>query len=81
MEPLIVDYYKPINEMARLAMERPDEHIYDDIIVVNGHKVYGFVSMKRIIEYAIMYEKTTAKEKIRLLICQVIPSLTAYYLI
>jgi len=61
--PLIVDAYTPINVVAKGAMARQDEHLYDDIIVTKSGRYLGLVSMKRIIEYTLMYEKTSAKER------------------
>lgn len=60
--PLIVDFYTPINVVAKKAMGRNDEEIFDDIIVTKGSAFYGLVSMKKIFEYTIMYEKNNAKE-------------------
>lgn len=60
--PLIVDYYTPINVVAKSAMERSDDELYDDVVVIKGDEFYGLVSMKRIIEYTLMYEKNAAKE-------------------
>jgi diguanylate cyclase (GGDEF)-like protein len=61
--PLIVDYYLPINVVAKSAMERPDEQLFDDLIVTKSGKYFGTVSMKKIFEYTLMYEKNNAKER------------------
>ena len=60
--PLIVDFYTPINVVAKSAMERADDAIYDDVIVTKSSKYYGMVSMKKIIEYTLLFEKNNAKE-------------------
>lgn len=61
-KPLIVDYYTPISVVAKSAMERPDDEIFDDVIVTKGNHYHGMVSMKRIFEYTLMFEKNNAKE-------------------
>ncbi len=61
-QALIVDYYTPINVVAKKAMERPDDRLFDDVIVIKGSQYYGLVTMKKIMEYALMYEKNSAKE-------------------
>lgn len=61
--PLVVDYYMPISVVAKSAMERPDEQIFDDVIVTKSGKYQGTVSMKKIFEYTLMYEKNSAKER------------------
>lgn len=60
--PLIVDFYTPINVVAKSAMERTDDAIYDDVIVTKSSKYFGMVSMKKIIEYTLLFEKNNAKE-------------------
>lgn len=60
--PLIVDLYTPINVVAKKAMERSDDDIYDDVIVTKAMKFFGIVNMKRIFEYTLMMEKNSAKE-------------------
>ncbi|MCK8058390.1 MULTISPECIES: GGDEF domain-containing protein [unclassified Fusibacter] len=60
--PLIVDSYTPISVVAKRAMERSDDEIFDDIIVTKSSKYYGIVSMKKIFEYTLMFEKNNAKE-------------------
>ncbi len=60
--PLIVDYYTPINKVAELAMARENDHIYDTIIVTQGTKYYGIVTVKNLLQYAIQLERDHAKE-------------------
>lgn len=45
-QPLIVDYYTSVIEVSKLAMNRPDEEIYDDIIIVMDGAIIGVVSIK-----------------------------------
>lgn len=61
-DPMIVDYFDPIHQVAKTALERDDNHLYDDIIVMKGSKYAGIVTMKRILEYSINYEKKYAQE-------------------
>ncbi len=60
--PLIVDLYTPISVVAKTAMGRSDDQLFDDIIVTKGSKYYGTVSMKKIFEYTLLFEKNNAKE-------------------
>lgn len=62
VQALVVDYYTPINVVAKKAMERADDRLFDDVIVIKGNQYYGLVTMKKIMEYALMYEKNNAKE-------------------
>ena len=61
-KPLVVDLYTPIHVVAKSAMERSDDTIFDDIIVTKSSRYFGMVSMKRIFEYTLLYEKNNAKE-------------------
>ena len=61
-EPLTVDYYTPINKVAELAMSRENDHIYDTIVVTQGTKYYGIVTVKNLLQYAIQLERDHAKE-------------------
>lgn len=44
--PLIVDFFMSITEVSKLAMERPEEELYDYILVNKGRIFYGAVSIK-----------------------------------
>ncbi|NRD76838.1 GGDEF domain-containing protein [Bacillus sp. BRMEA1] len=48
-EPLIVDYFQPITEVSKFAMERAEEARYDDVIVTKGNKFVGIVSIQRLL--------------------------------
>ncbi|MBN2796593.1 MAG: GGDEF domain-containing protein [Clostridia bacterium] len=61
-QPLMVDYYLPVHAVAKKALNRSNEHLYEDIIVLKGAQYAGIVTMKRILDYAINYEKNYAKE-------------------
>lgn len=45
-EPLIVDFFMSITEVSKLAMERPEEELYDYILVNKDHRFFGAVSIK-----------------------------------
>jgi len=62
-KPLIVDFYTPINVVAKMAMGRVDDEIFDDVIVTKAMHFYGLVSMKDIFEYTLLFEKNNAKEQ------------------
>lgn len=60
--PMIVDYFMPIHDVARKALKRSTEDLYDDIIVCKGTEYAGLVTMSDLLDYAINYEKNYAKE-------------------
>lgn len=60
--PLIVDYYTPVNEVSRIAMSRKTENIYDYIIVTNNNKYYGIVSIRSLLNYTTMLECNYARQ-------------------
>jgi diguanylate cyclase (GGDEF)-like protein len=43
-------------------MGRTDDQLFDDVIVTKGSKYLGTVSMKKIFEYTLLFEKNNAKE-------------------
>lgn len=47
--PLIVDRYIPITEVSTLAMSRPPEDLYDDIIVTKNDLYDGMVSIRELL--------------------------------
>nr|WP_106781709.1 GGDEF domain-containing protein [Lysinibacillus timonensis] len=47
--PLIVDYFQSITEVSRLAMEREEEDLYDDVIVTKNDKFNGVVSIRSLL--------------------------------
>lgn len=48
--PLIVDYSVPITEVSKLAMSRPEDNLYDYIIITKEDRYYGIVTVKRLLE-------------------------------
>lgn len=47
--PLLVDYFASVIEVSKLAMIRPDEEVYDDVIIKKENLVYGVVSIKELL--------------------------------
>lgn len=47
--PLIVDYALPITDVSTLAMQRPEQDLYDDIIVTNNGHFIGVVSIRALL--------------------------------
>ncbi|TSI06200.1 GGDEF domain-containing protein [Lysinibacillus sp. BW-2-10] len=47
--PLIVDYYQSITEVSKVAMERKEEDLYDDVIVTKDGKFAGVVSIRALL--------------------------------
>lgn len=47
--PLIVDYFTSVIEVSKLAMNRPEEEIYDDVIVKMDDDIIGVVSIKNLL--------------------------------
>jgi len=47
--PLIVDFHQPITEVSKLAMERQEEELYDDVIVTKDGKFMGVVSIRALL--------------------------------
>lgn len=47
--PLIVDFHQPITEVSKLAMERQEEALYDDVIVTKDDKFIGVVSIRALL--------------------------------
>lgn len=48
-DPLIVEYSQSITEVSRLAMERKEEDLYDDVIVTKDEKFMGVVSIRALL--------------------------------
>ncbi|WP_332651128.1 GGDEF domain-containing protein [Lysinibacillus sp. 54212] len=47
--PLIVDYSLPITDVSTLAMQRPEQDLYDDIIVTKNSEFFGVVSIRALL--------------------------------
>ncbi len=60
--PLIVDCYTPVYQVANSSLARTEENIYDDIIVTKGLRYAGIVPMRKLVEYTLNCEKNYARE-------------------
>ena len=60
--PLIVDFDTPINIVSEQAMTRLDKKTYDNIIVTKNSKYFGIVSVKKLLQYAISFERNYARQ-------------------
>lgn len=60
--PLMTDYFTPVNKVMKLAMAREPDHVYDSIIVTKGSEYYGMVTIKKLLEFSMAIEKKYAKE-------------------
>ncbi|MFW2487949.1 CBS domain-containing protein [Clostridium chromiireducens] len=49
--PLIVDYYTAINEVARRAMSRKKNNIYDHIIITYNNMYLGIIPVSSLLSY------------------------------
>lgn len=47
--PLLVDHFASVIEVSKLAMDRPNKEVYDDVIVKRDNSVYGVVSIKELL--------------------------------
>lgn len=59
--PLIVDHRAPIEEVAREAMNRHNQKIYDDIIVAREGKLLGTVSVQKMLDTLTQVQVELAK--------------------
>ncbi len=60
--PLIVDYYTSINNVAETAMTREEDKTYDNILITKGSKFCGIVSIKKLLQFTTALEKNYARE-------------------
>lgn len=59
--PLIVEGALPLEDVAKAAMERPQENIYDDILVVEIGQLLGVVSVQRMLDNLTQVQVELAK--------------------
>lgn len=62
VRPLTIDYYTPVTKALSLAMQRPKNNLYDDIIITQCSKYYGMTTIYDIISHTTEYEKRYAKQ-------------------
>lgn len=58
---LQVDVNKPIHVVAKLAMERDTEHLYDFITIIKDGQYFGIVTVKELLEKSMEIEINFAK--------------------
>ena len=59
--PLVMDGATPVEDVAKAAMNRDNERIYDDIIVVEGGRLVGTVSVQRMLDTLTQLQVELAK--------------------
>ncbi|MCE5284951.1 MAG: GGDEF domain-containing protein, partial [Pelosinus sp.] len=59
--PLIVDYYTPLEQVSKLAVAREEAHLYDYIIVTKEKKFYGITTVRCLLEKTTQLEINRAK--------------------
>lgn len=59
--PLVVEYDTPLEQVAKSALARTDDNIYDYILVVKGGDYYGTTTIKRLLEKVFQLELNRAK--------------------
>jgi diguanylate cyclase (GGDEF)-like protein len=59
--PLIVDYHTSLEQVAKSAVAREDDSIYDYIIIIKEGQYYGMTTIKRLLEATTQIEITRAK--------------------
>lgn len=61
--PLIVEYEAALTDVARQAMSRREEKLYDYVIVVNQGKYYGVTTIKQMLEKMSQLEANYARHQ------------------
>lgn len=59
--PLIVDYYMPLDQVSKFAVSRPEKNLYDYIIVTRNGLYYGITTVKCLLEKTTQLEVNRAK--------------------
>jgi diguanylate cyclase (GGDEF)-like protein len=59
--PLIVDYYTPLEQVSKFAVAREEDHLYDYIIVTKEKKFYGITTVRCLLEKTTQLEINRAK--------------------
>lgn len=62
-EFLMVDYRMPISVVADLAMDRPQDKLYDFVVVTKGDQYHGSVTIKRMLRKVTELEVSSAKQQ------------------
>jgi len=59
--PLIVDYYTPLDRISKIVISREEDKQYDYIIVEKDNKYYGVVTVISLLEKIMEFEVNVAK--------------------
>ena len=59
--PLIVDYYTPLDKVSKIVISREEDKLYDYIIVEKDSKYYGIVPVISLLEKTMEFEINVAK--------------------
>jgi diguanylate cyclase (GGDEF)-like protein len=59
--PLVVEYGTPVEQAAKLAMEREPLKAYDDLVVVRGGKLFGVITVQRLMNTLAQVQVEMAK--------------------
>lgn len=59
--PLVVDYHTPLEQVAKSALAREDDSVYDYILITRDGHYYGMTSIKRLLEATTQIEINRAK--------------------
>lgn len=62
-EFLSVDYRMPISIVAELAMDRPQDKLYDFVVVTKDDQYHGSVTIKRMLQKVTELEVSSAKQQ------------------
>ncbi|MBU3112305.1 GGDEF domain-containing protein [Clostridium lacusfryxellense] len=59
--PLIVDYYTPMDKVSKIVISREEDKLYDYIIVEKDSRYYGIVPVISLLEKTMEFEVNVAK--------------------
>lgn len=59
--PLIVDYYTPLEQVSKSAVSRTEKNLYDYIVVTKDSQYFGIITVKCLLEKTTQLEVNRAK--------------------
>lgn len=59
--PLVLDYFTPVDQVSKFALARTEESMYDYIIITRDDEYFGITSVKSLLEKISQMELTRAK--------------------
>ncbi|MFZ5944908.1 MAG: GGDEF domain-containing protein [Bacillota bacterium] len=59
--PLILDYYTPLDQVSWISVTRSGEQLYDNIIITRKHSYFGIITMKDLLVNTTKLELNIAK--------------------